>query len=144
MRYIILKKNISSEEKKSRKKYIENVTNMYFIPCEIEDGIEFKSIPSSMINCLFIVGHNFSVKNYLLNNFIQEDTIVIVSCVFNIDYSIKKEKNIYVSYDNFGITYYYDGKDWNLNFVISEEELKIINSNGTFLERVEKYFRRIT
>lgn len=143
MRYIILNKNISPEETKSRRNYIEKVTNMYFISHKIDGGVEFKSVPSSIINCLFIVGHNLDVKNYLANNFIPEDNIVIVSCLFNLDCNIRKGKKVYVSFDNFGNTYYYDGTDWNLNFNVSEAELNIINSNGSFLERVEKNFRRI-
>ena len=143
MRYIILNKNISPEETKSRRNYIEKVTNMYFISHKIDGGVEIKSVPSSIINCLFIVGHNLDVKNYLANNFIPEDNIVIVSCLFNLDCNIRKGKKVYVSFDNFGNTYYYDGTDWNLNFNVSEAELNIINSNGSFLERVEKNFRRI-
>ena len=143
MRYIILNKNISPEETKSRRNYIEKVTNMYFISHKIDGGVEFKSVPSSIINCLFIVGHNLDVKNYLANNFIPEDNIVIVSCLFNLDCNIRKGKKVYVSYDNFGNTYYYDGTDWNLNFNVSEAELNITNSNGSFFERVEKNFRRI-
>lgn len=143
MRYIILNKKISMEEIKSRKKYIEKVTNMYFIPYKIEGGIEFKSIPLSTIDCLLIIGHNLNVKRYLEYNNILEKNIVIVSCSFSIDNRMKEDKNIYVSYDLTGRTNYYNGKQWNLDFYVSKEELKIINSIGTFMERVKKYFRRI-
>lgn len=142
MRYLILNKKITSEEIISRKKYIEKVTGMYFIPYPVDGGIEFKSISSST-DCLFIIGHNWSVEYYLSNNNIKEKNIVIVSCVFNIPRKIKRKKKVYVSYDNVGKTDYFDGKDWNLNFYVSIEELKLINSNGPFLERVKKYFRRV-
>lgn len=143
MRYVILNKNMSCKEKKSRKKYIEKVTNMYFIPYDIDGGIEFKSIPSTCIDCLFIVGHNFSVRDYLKNKVVAEQNIVIVSCEFDISNVIKEGKIIYVSHTNNGKTEYYDGTEWNLNFNISKEELKIINAKGLFMEKVKKYFRRI-
>ncbi len=143
MRYIILNKKITQEEKKSRKDFIEKVTDLYFIPFEFEDGIEYLSIPSSINDCLFIVGHNITVKNYLFNNNIPENNIVIVSCKFKLNTELKKNKTVYVSYDKDGETNYYDGKEWNLNFYISKEELKLINSRGTFIDRVKKYFRMV-
>lgn len=143
MRYIILNKNITKEERISRKRFIEKVTNLYFIPYMIEGGIELKSIPSSINDSLMIVGHNLSVNNYIKNNAIKEKNIIIISCKFDIEKSFKKNKNIYVSYNDEGITDYYDGTDRNLHFYVSKEELKLINSSGTFMEKVEKIFRRI-
>lgn len=143
MRYIILNKKITQEEKKSRKDYIEKVTNLYFIPFEFEGGIEYRSIPLSTYDCLFIIGHNLEVKNYLIGNYISERNIIIVSCKFKLDTKYKKGKTIYVTYDKEGVTNYYDGKDWNLNFLISKEELKLINSSGLFMDRVKKYFRMV-
>lgn len=143
MRYIILNKNITKQERISRKRFIEKVTNLYFIPYMIEGGMELKSIPSSINDSLMIVGHNLSVNNYIKNNTIKEKNIVIISCKFDIEKSFKKNKNIYVSYNDEGITDYYDGTDRNLHFYVSKEELKLINSSGTFMEKVEKIFRRI-
>lgn len=143
MRYIILNKNITKEERNSRKLFIEKVTNLYFIPYMIEGGMELRSIPSSINDSLMIVGHNLSVNNYIKNNTIKEKNIIIISCKFDIEKSFKKSKNIYVSYNNKGITDYYDGSDRNLHFYVSKEELKLINSSGTFMEKVEKIFRRI-
>lgn len=143
MRYIILNKNITKKERNSRKLFIEKVTNLYFIPYMIEGGMELRSIPSSINDSLMIVGHNLSVNNYIKNNTIKEKNIIIISCKFDIEKSFKKNKNIYVSYNNKGITDYYDGSDRNLHFYVSKEELKLINSYGTFMEKVEKIFRRI-
>ena len=143
MRYIILNKNITKEERNSRKLFIEKVTNLYFIPYMIEGGMELRSIPSSINDSLMIVGHNLSVNNYIKNNTIKEKNIIIISCKFDIEKRFKKNKNIYVSYNNKGITDYYDGSDRNLHFYVSKEELKLINSSGTFMEKVEKIFRRI-
>lgn len=142
MRYVILNKNIGEREKYSRKEYIEKVTNLYFITYETEDGVEYKSLPSSANDCLFVVGHNIDVEEYLFKNTISEKNIVIVSCKFDFNTKFKKKKNIYISYDEDGITYFYDGIEWNLNFPVSKQELKLINSNGEFIERVKKYFRR--
>ncbi len=143
MRYIILNKKITREEKKSRKEYIEKVTNLYFIPFEINDGIEYISIPSLTDDCLFIVGHNIVVNDYLSKNYIPESIIVIVSCRFRINTNLKKYKTIYVSYNDRGETNYYNGMEWNLHFYISKEELKLINSSGLFIDRVKKCFRMV-
>ena len=143
MRYVVLKSNISLFEKKSRLDYIQKVTNMYYISYDIQGGIEYISIPPSMNDCLFIIGHNKDVKSYMLRNIILEKNVVIVSCKFDIKKKLKRSKNIYVTYDEYGKTDYYDGKEWNLFFDVSKEELKLINSNGDFLERIKKYFRRI-
>ena len=143
MRYIILNKKITSEEKKSRKDYIEKVTGLYFIPFETEEGVEYKSVPSSAYDCLLIVGHNYIVKKYIVDYYIPESIIIVVSCRLKFNSKLKKSKTIYVSYDREGKTDYYNGKDWNLQFNISKEELKLINSKGLFIDRVKKYFRRI-
>lgn len=143
MRYIILNKSIANKEISSRKKYIEKSTGLYFITKKIEEGIEFISIPSNSIDCVLIVGHNINVEYYLSNNKIPEKNIAVVSCAFKIPMCLFKEKRVYVSYREDERTSYYDGTKWNLYFNVSKEELKIINSYGAFIDRINKYFRRI-
>ena len=143
MRYMILNKNITKEERISRKLFIEKVTDLYFIPYMIEGGMELRSIPSSIYDSLMIVENNLSVNNYIKNNKNKKKNIIIISCKFDIEKKFKKNKKIYVSYNDKGITDYYDGADRNLYFNVSKEELKLINSSGTFMEKVEKIFRRI-
>ena len=75
MRYIILNKNITKEERNSRKLFIEKVTNLYFIPYMIECRMELRSIPSSINDSLMIVGHNLSVNNYIKNNLKNSEKI---------------------------------------------------------------------
>ena len=116
---------------------------MYFLTKKIDEGIEFRSIPSNSIDCVLIVGHNVSIIKYLDNNNVLEENIAIVSCVFNLSRYLFKGKKVYVSYGADGKTSYYDGTPWNLYFNISKEELKIINSYGDFIDRINKYFRRI-
>lgn len=144
MRYVILNKNISSFEEKSRLEYIQEITNLYYIPYKRVEGIEFVSLPSTAYDCLFIVGHNKDVERYIKNEVIYEKNIVVVSCKINIDKHIIKSKNIYVTYDDGGFTNYYDGEKWNLNFNISTHELKLINSKGKLMDKIKKYFRRIS
>ena len=60
----------------------------------------------------------------------------------SLDSAIKAGKTIYLSHTNKGKTEYYDGTEWNLNFNVSKEELKIINLKGSFMEKVRKVFRR--
>ena len=143
MRYIILDESITNKEINSRKKYIQKATGLYFLTKKIGEGIEFRSIPSNSIDCVLIVGHNASIIKYLDNNNVLEENIAIVSCVFNLSRYLFKEKKVYVSYGADGKTSYYDGTPWNLYFNISKEEIKIINSYGDFIDRINKYFRRI-
>ena len=144
MRYIVLSNNsLTQEEIYHRKVFIEKCVGVYFIGKPIDGGIEFTSVPSTIHDCIMIVGHNGSVKRYILSNSIPESNIAIVSCLVVLNKEITKKKNIYVSFNNEGATNFYDGKEWNLNFNISEVELKLINSSGNIMTKIEKNFRRI-
>lgn len=143
MRYIVLSNSLTQEEIYHRKVFIEKSVGVYFISNPIDGGIEFTSIPSTLYDCIMIVGHNGSVKRYILSNSIPERNIVIVSCLVILNKTITKKKNIYVSFNNEGITNFYDGKEWNLNFNISEVELKLINGSENIMTKIEKNFRRI-
>lgn len=143
MRYIVLNDKIKDEEIISRKLYIENITNLYFTIIKTDVGVEYISIPSSELDVLFVVGHNSSVMKYLNNNNVLEKYMVFVSCYFNINKNKYREKQVYVSYDSSGMTHYCDGKEYGLLFNISSAELKLINSSGNLIDRVNKYFRRI-
>lgn len=143
MRYVVLNKKIKKEEIKERKEYIERTTNMKFI-CKVnKEGVEFISIPSSQEDCLMIVGHNGDVSRYLKVNDIKEKNIVVISCIFCVTEKMRQEKNIYVSFDLSGKTYFYDGINWNINYVISKEELKLLNTTGNFMNKIKEIFRRI-
>ncbi len=143
MRYIVLSNSFTQEEIYHRKVFIEKSVGVYFISNPIDGGIEFTSIPSTLYDCVMIVGHNGSVKRYILSNSIPERNIVIVSCLVILNRTIMKKKNIYVSFNNEGITNFYDGKEWNLNFNISKAELKLINDSENIMTKIEKNFRRI-
>lgn len=143
MRYIVLSNGLTQEEIYHRKVFIEKSVGVYFISKPIDGGIEFTSIPSTLYDCIMIVGHNGSVKRYILSNSIPERNIVIVSCLVILNKTIAKKKNIYVSFNNEGITNFYDGKEWNLNFNISQVELKLINGYENIMTKIEKNFRRI-
>lgn len=143
MRYIVLSNSLTQEEIYHRKVFIEKSVGVYFISKPIDGGIEITSFPSTLHDCIIVVGHNGSVKRYILSNSIPERNIVIVSCLVILNKVITKKKNIYVSFNNEGITNFYDGKEWNLNFNISEAELKLINGSENIMTKIEKNFRRI-
>ena len=81
MRYIVLSNSFTQEEIYHRKVFIEKSVGVYFISNPIDGGIEFTSIPSTLYDCVMIVGHNGSAKRYILSNSIPERNIVIVSCL---------------------------------------------------------------
>ena len=138
MRYIVLSNSITQEEIYHRKVFIEKSVGVYFIGKPIDGGVEFTSIPSTLHDCIMIVGHNGSVKRYISSNSIPESNIAIVSCLVILNKKITKKKNIYVSFNSEGYTNFYDGKEWNLNFNISEVELKLINGSGNIMTKIEK------
>ena len=37
----------------------------------------------------------------------------------------------------------YDGEEWNLDFLVSKEELEILNNEGEMMDRIRKSFRRL-
>lgn len=143
MRYIILNNKISENEIKSRRKLIEKATGVYFSVKKNCEGIEFNSFPSTIHDCVILVGHNNKIYNYLKYNKIKENNIVIISCFFKINKSILKGKKVFVSYGADKKTYYYDGEEWNLDFLVSKEELEILNNEGEMMDRIRKSFRRL-
>ena len=142
MRYIILNKEIREQEIADRKKYIEKTTGIKFLRYDIDGGVEFVSYPSNLYDCVIIVGHNDMVTNYINTKEIPEKNIAIISCTIIFNERIKKNKNIYVSFNTNKKTPYYNGKEWNLNFDISKEELQMINDVGNIMDRIQKSFRR--
>lgn len=143
MRYIVLNNNISDSEIISRLRFIKKITNLYFIPYKKNNYTEFVSIPADINDCLLIVGHNHNVELFLKKEKIPEKIIAIISCKVILPKTTRKNKEVYVTFKENGLTYYYDGKDWNLDFDVSENELKLINSSGDIYNRIKKYFRRI-
>lgn len=143
MRTIVLNNHISYKELISRKQYMETITGLYFIPYAIDEGIELKSIPSTILDYIFIIGHNISVSKYLLSTKISEKNMIIISCIVSMNIKKYKDKNIYVTFGKDGKTNYYCGKEWWLNYNVTKEELKLINTYGSFDDRVKKVFRRL-
>ena len=143
MKYIILNSKISENEISSRKKYIEKVTRAYFLLNKTTEGIELVSFPSTLFDCVIIVGHNGDVKHYINTHQINEKNIVLVTCgISNID-EIMKDKNIYVSFDEEGKTRKYDGKQYNLNFEVTKEELLLLDTSDDLMETIRTTFRRV-
>jgi hypothetical protein len=88
MRYLISKSN--ADEWQSRKQYIFEAMNLWTSTKECSDGfLEFTSIPSNCLDILFIVGHNYTVYNYINKNItlIKEKNIVAITCDGGMDFS---------------------------------------------------------
>ena len=96
MRYIVLSNSITQEEIYHRKVFIEKSVGVYFIGKPIDGGVEFTSIPSTLHDCIMIVGHNGSVKRYISSNSIPESNIAIVSCLVILNKKITKKESFYL------------------------------------------------
>ena len=131
MRYL-LQKNFQSEVPE-RKKYLYKIFKLWFLPTEeVDNFIVYSSIPSSCYpDILFIVGHNYSVRDYLLKNNVTESTIVAITCDGGCNF--KKinmpGKTLYLPFQNqHNLVDLLSGPEFGFNFDITESELLLYNS----------------
>lgn len=131
MRYL-LQTSLQSEIT-YRKEYLYKVFKLWFLPATQKDGfITFTSIPpSSYSDLLFIVGHNFLVKNYLLKNNVTEKLIVAITCDGGCNFKHLKlpGKIIYLPFQNqHNLVDLLSGSEFGFDFDLTESELLLYNA----------------
>lgn len=143
MRYIVLKENIDILEIKSRQEYLMDTFNLYTIPFTTNNYLELRSIPSNVLDVIFIYGHNNRVYDFLKNKAPYEKYIVLITCYIGDIKNIKlKNKKVYIS--NKDLTTKFDGKEYGFYHEITEAELNLYNSNLESLEeRIKSNFERL-
>ncbi len=149
MRYII--SNSLSNEVQARQEYILDSLHLFTLIQESnENSIILTSIPSTSLDILFIVGHNYYVYEYLEKNVLEipEKTIVAITCDGNMHFSSLNlhEKKLYICHQN---SHKYadvlDGTAYNFNFNVTESELLLYNSKSRkdIFERLDCCFTNL-
>lgn len=134
MRYIISKSN--TDEWLFRKQYIFEAMNLWTLTKKYSDGVlEFTSIPSNCLDILFIVGHNYTVFNYIKKNIllIKEKNIVAITCDGGMDFSSLKtsDKSLFICHQNIdNYAELLDGSQYHFGFNPTESELLFYNSKS--------------
>lgn len=125
-------------ELNARQSYLYDLLHVYFLPGTPEGNYTpLTPMGDKGPDILFITGHTPSVKAYLdcYISKIPEKQIVITSCFGNEFKKYAKRKEIYVP-KRTGYCYMRNGSPYGFNFVISDAELDLYNSNGTIAERI--------
>lgn len=134
MRYLISKSN--ADEWQSRKQYIFEAMNLWTSTKECSDGfLEFTSIPSNCLDILFIVGHNYTVYNYINKNItlIKEKNIVAITCDGGMDFCSldTSGKCLFICHQNIdNYAELFDGSQYDFGFNPTESELLFYNSKS--------------
>ena len=149
MRYILQK--TFKEESNARIRYLFKIVNLWFIISEEDDRFTvFTSIPSSAHpDILFIVGHNYSVRDYLINHHFTESTIVAVTC----DGSCNLKKHLHLKNATLYIPHQNEynevdllcGRKFGIDFDLTESELLLYNSprSASINEKISSAFQAL-
>lgn len=143
--FVILKDKFSETEVQSRMHYCNNAFSLYFMFHKNSNVLIIRSFPRTPVKYLFVVGHNYDVCRYILsiNDYIEN--IIIISCrIPKIYLKIFNAKKIFVSNGNDYINYFYNGIHWGFNFNITEDELKLYNTDENDIsKKINRIFMRV-
>lgn len=134
MRYIISPPN--ADECLSRQQYIFEAMNLWTSIKQNSSGFfEFTSIPNNCLDILFIVGHNYTVFNYIKKNIllIKEKTIVAITCDGGMDFASLKisGKSLFICHQNIdNYAELFDGSQYHFGFNPTESELLFYNNKS--------------
>lgn len=136
------------EEIHVRQKYLQDVFNLKFTPCNRENYIELVNTQNDVTDICIIIGHNFEVNYILENNIIKENNIAIVTCNFGLLLNSLKGKNIFLSFtdNDTNCCYYVNGQDYGFDFNITQSEIVLYNYSKfglSPLEMIEKSFNKL-
>lgn len=149
MRYLFPKKQ--ENELIPRKKYILNSIHLWTIPSNNNNDnfICLEGFPMQYLNILFITGHNYMVKDYLIKNInrITESIIVAITCNrnFDINFLTKKGKTIYFPRQNKNnFVELINGNSYGFDFNLTESEILFYNSKteSDIKKRLETSFTK--
>lgn len=125
MRYFIHKNFIN--ELNSRQNYLYETLSIWCIPFKYnKDFIVLNSIPKNCLDVCFLVGHNYDIKNFILNNDIYEKNIVAITCdgKANFNKLNLRRKKLYLSHqDSNNLAPLFRGKEYGFDFNLTESEI---------------------
>lgn len=146
MKYFLGKSN--KDSLLARQAFLYDVFKLWFIPYDHGDYLELTSMPTTAIDVCFIIGHISEVNSILVNNTINEDNIVLVTCDFHLSINHLENKNIFLPLTNAGnrFCHYVNGQDYGFDFNITQSEIVLYNYskyNLSPLEMIEKSFNKL-
>lgn len=148
MRYL-LQTNFQ-KELDARKAFLYDSIKLWFYETGVEDDfLELISMPNSCCpDILMILGHNYSVKNYLTSHTFPESLVVAITCDGNCNYKNLRlpNKQLYIPFQNENnLVDLWSGKKFNFDFDITESEILFYNSPKSLplKKRIEKSFQNI-
>ena len=149
MRYLLAKNQ--EYELSARMKYLYDIFHLFFtIEKSPEDPfITLRPVGSDDISILFLVGHNYTVCQYLSScgKYISEEMVVLITCYSSELFLrvLPKRKQVFATNPaGSRLTHLLNGSEFNMGFFISKPELMFYNSNITdFYRRTSESFYRI-
>lgn len=144
MRYLIPK--TQSNEIHGRQEYLYDVFHLFFHPHELSlDYIQLIPVGCIGPDCLFIIGHNDQVYNYISKNIdeIHEPMIIATTCFAKSLIKFCNIKKIYVPKTRDDICNIRSGEPFGFDFDITDAELLLYNSTGALIDRINKGYRLI-
>ncbi len=130
-----------------RMNYLYEVFKVYTLPRHVRgEFITLDSIPLYDPDILIFVGHDSKVKRYIekFHETICEKYIVLITCqAESIALKLPDDKIVFVSYQDDDASRKRRGSDYGFKFDITDSELDLYNSSGTFVERLSKSFKEI-
>lgn len=148
MRYLFPKGQ--KNELRSRKKYIYNSLHLWTIPSNNNDDFFYlEGFPKQYLDILFITGHNYKVKDYLIHNInnISESIIVAITCNHNFDISFltNKGKTIYFPHQHKNsFVELINGTLYGFDFNLTKSEILFYNNNtkSNIVKRLDASFTK--
>lgn len=147
MRYLLHKSQKSELE--GRQKYLYDLFKMYFVQttAEEDDGefIQLAPVGDKGDDVLFIIGHMNVVHKYLSTHIsqIEEQTIVVTSCLGRVFREFATQKKIYVPAKNQLVCFVRNGEPYGFEFDISDAELDFYNTKGSLKNRLKASYQRL-
>lgn len=130
MRYFIQKS--FQNELILRKEFLYEVLALWTIPHEYNcDFIVLNSIPLDYLDVCFILGHNYTVKNFINQNNIYEKHIVAITCDGSANFGDLKLKDqiLYLPHqESNNLAPLLKGKLYGFNFDLTESEILLYNT----------------
>lgn len=150
MRYLIPRS--MSNEMLARKQYLfESVHLWTKLISYNEEYLCLEGFPVQELDIFFIVGHNYRLKNFFINNLseIYENTIVAITCDGKIGFSKINinRKNLYIPHQNKvnNLASLLKGSEYGFDFDLTESEIMFFNSkkDPNIISRLNSSFQYI-
>ena len=149
MRYLLQKS--FEHEQLSRKSFLYDSLKLWFFTTSDPDEhfLRFESMPNTCYSdVLMIIGHNYQVKEYLTSHDFTETLVVAITCDGGCNYKKLRlpGKNLFIPYqNNDNLVDLLSGKEFGLDFDVTESELQFYNSPKTWSleKRIKQSFLSI-